>query len=597
MVFTKILRQFIQNNFHWLATLGSNSVIKGKQKRTMRFRYIPILLFSILFSACHQDFEEITDIEQNTDDPQIIITTELNGRLSDLDGNVLNDYTLDFGSSTVDINTSYFLEELNSIQKYGQYLRIQHAGEFRGFANLLLVENDINILDLYTFPKPSNSDIVIGSAFDLSPQSSIELKQLAKNSGDDYNGEIRIETIELNDPKLDRQLGNIGYDSNNQLVSLQIVDRFYFELKDNNANALKIHADRPAIYSNTYGSAELTGLFRFNEDKKRWEWISDYSEGKIRIKETGYYMLADYSSAVYLEGNLLMDGGSPLSYQEYTWNNANLNTRGQTTLSGKFLSAVPASSELEFSIGGHCGIPIESFTYSSLDTDQKEIELNIENDGEHFFNLSTEILSCDEEFSFLNAVQIKSATKDFVYAFEENLIDRWISVCSSSFEVAAYDFETDDYGPRFSWSTQILEPIDYLSKCPEHVNGFAYLTIRQDKKIYSAIRTENLGDKTILESQNGEIKFLIDGNTPGVYTEDQLNIKINDNGFGDHGYAVSCENSTQGCGITNIYVSHYEEMPGGWIRITFSGEVWMQTITPAAAGNFPIGGTILSKVN
>jgi len=116
-------------------------------------------------------------------------------------------------------------------------------------------------------------------------------------------------------------------------------------------------------------------------------------------------------------------------------------------------------------------------------------------------------------------------------------------------------------------------------------------------KIYSAIRTENLGDKTILESQNGEIKFLIDGNTPGVYTEDQLNIKINDNGFGDHGYAVSCENSTQGCGITNIYVSHYEEMPGGWIRITFSGEVWMQTITPAAAGNFPIGGTILSKVN
>lgn len=163
--------------------------------------------------------------------------------------------------------------------------------------------------------------------------------------------------------------------------------------------------------------------------------------------------------------------------------------------------------------------------------------------------------------------------------------------------MSAYNIKDGTSGPSFSWTTEIAAELSYLSNCQEHEDGYSFIKIRNDKKLYKAFSFDKEDGKTFLTAQDDALKLIVKGTDIGPYNVEELNIKIDDLNFGANGYAINCENSTQGCGIEEAFVSHYEETNDGWIRITFSGEAWMQTITPAAAGNFPIEGIILCKAN
>lgn len=585
-----------QNKFIPLATYATKSVIYRKRTLTMCLKNISFILICILFVACHQDFETEPKVEQNTEDPQVIITTEITGQVLDASGNVQDDYIMDIGLNQVVQNKRYFLEAVEAVNKKGQYIELTQADAFKGFALPLLIENDVNVLNLRFFPELESMRVDLNQNQKITPNVNILISSLKNGAGEKHTSAFNLGIRDLSDENYDWQLGSFGYDKLNSLVSLKPIQRFYFELKDDNDNSLEIDPDSPSRL--TYGGVTMhsIGLFLLDNDSKKWKLITDINNSIAQIIDDGYYMLAEYEAGIFTEGHLLLDGEA-ISYQKFRWQNPMTETEGFTSVSGKFLSVVPSNSVLIYNVIDPCNTSLRTIDYDSPDQNADDILFHIENTDGEFFNLDASILSCDEELNNQPAVNMFLDNGNYIYAFNGTDINTWLSVCSNEFEIAGYNIEEDSSGPTISWSTQTEEAIEYLSDCESHLDGFSFLKIRQDKKLYPSFEFSRVGNTTILEADGGEMKLIIQGAEIGQYNVEQLNIRINDDNFGDDGYAVNCENSSEGCGINEAYISHYEEMDSGWIRMTFSGEVWMQTITPAAAGNFPIEGTILCKAN
>jgi len=578
-----------------LATDIANYVIYKKRRLTMCFKTITIFLLTTILISCHADFEIEPKLTDNTEQPQIIVSTQITGQVADTQGNVQNDYTLDLGTNRIEQNKRYFLERVEAVNKKGQYMEIFQDGEFKGFSHLLLLENDVNILDLHFFPELETIELSNGEDFALGSDSRIRIQEVLNSNGEKFSEAIWVSHRNLSESKYDFQLGNFGYDKSNKLVSIKAVDRFHIEMKAENGETLKIDSNKPAIYNYLVNSNSL-GLFRFDQEEYAWVLEETLIDGRCNLNDAGYYMVAEFEDGVFTEGEVLLDG-TTLSYQSYAWKKEATRSVGYTSLAGKFISVVPASSELEFTALDPCKALIERLVYNSSSEHEENIVFNLENIAAQFFNLSTRVISCDTTLNQQPAIQLFSDNQSYVYAFRGEEINTWLSACNSTFDVAGYNIADDSAGPILSWNTTTDASIQYLSDCKYHTEGFSYLEIRQDKKLYPSFDFSRMGNTTILEAQTDELKFIVHGNQVGSYAVEELNIKINDSNFGNNGYAVNCENSNVGCGIQDAFVSHYEDMSNGWIRITFAGEVWMQTLAPAAAGNFPIKGTILCKAN
>ena len=133
-----------------------------------------------------------------------------------------------------------------------------------------------------------------------------------------------------------------------------------------------------------------------------------------------------------------------------------------------------------------------------------------------------------------------------------------------------------------------------LTECEELAEGYSYIQIEDDVKVYDAFFLEEAGERTILKSENEKVKFIFKGNAPGMYEEDEVNVLIDDEDFG---YYIKCENSPVGCGITEFNVTHYETNGGNGstVRVSFSGTLWMQTVSPPVADFLDIKGVIIIK--
>ena len=107
-------------------------------------------------------------------------------------------------------------------------------------------------------------------------------------------------------------------------------------------------------------------------------------------------------------------------------------------------------------------------------------------------------------------------------------------------------------------------------------------------------RLKKLMGRTSLIDPNNEMKIHFNGLSSGVYDEQSVHVFIDDEDFGPLGYSISCEQSAWGCGLDDFNVTHFEST-GGILRISFSGVMWMQTIEPPLAGNFPIEGVIVTR--
>ena len=103
-----------------------------------------------------------------------------------------------------------------------------------------------------------------------------------------------------------------------------------------------------------------------------------------------------------------------------------------------------------------------------------------------------------------------------------------------------------------------------------------------------------------MEFNAGQDQYLnlsFKGIEAGSYEDEQVNMEWKDQELGGVGYAFYCPNSTKGCGFTEFNVLEYGDSQGKWIKGTFIGELWMQTITPPIGSYKAVSGTFQVRRN
>ena len=161
--------------------------------------------------------------------------------------------------------------------------------------------------------------------------------------------------------------------------------------------------------------------------------------------------------------------------------------------------------------------------------------------------------------------------------------------------MSAYDLVSDQFGPALDWSTMTDDDLTFLSACSDFEEGFSYLKINGEEKIFNSFEVVQEGEKTILKSQDDKVRLSFRGASAKIYRDEEVNVYINDIDFGSSGYFMDCQQSVTGCGVTDFHVTHFEEGAEGWLRVSFSGTLWMQTLINPVAGNYNLEGVIMTK--
>lgn len=549
------------------------------------------LLLACLFCSCHEDIDN-TAITEDRPIPETTIEGELAGRAYDNNGEPFSDYTLIINGERLSFDAGYHYQSFTDLRKFGQIIYLEQDQEVIGFSNNLLIENDINALDIMAFPSPLSNTISGDSEFininnDLSI--GINRSQLLDNQGVNPSSDILVNHLETSAPKLLSQCGTFAYTQDMKLLVVDAINVFMIDLFSGN-NPLTIDPNNPLQLQSTVTDATL-----FYLDDERGTWIELSSGTTMPITNTGYYMLGYPAPGVYNEG-FLMKEDKAVSYvdiqSEHELDDVKRYTK--STAQGKWALVSHKNENIDLNFTTPCGDMLLSTNIFSTDADKLDIVTDL-NAALGLLPVEFELFNCAGVISDRPAIRIEADSDLRILPFLKTEVDVWIPVCDGELNVSGFDIVANIEGPKIDWRIDIPDALGYLSSCDQSENGFSLLKIRADLRMYNNANFAIEGLKTLVSGNNDRLRINYDGVGVGNYDGAQVRIFLEDFGFGNSGYRVTCENSLEGCGITELSVTHFDVNEGEWTRISFSGNLWMQTINPPQAGFFDVEGVLMHK--
>lgn len=549
------------------------------------------LFITIVATGCYKD-------EDNTQPPQIIVETEeviintsISGSVFDLEGNTISTYTILINNQVNPISSDYFLLQLEDVKKKGQTVHVFKEDKQIGIRTQLLVENDINHMEIEQHAEFEN-EIIEGSNQQIDLSKSLNLDFTNTKWTGDYNGQVVAEYVNIQEKN---SLTPVGYTNFSDLVAIDSKGGFYLKTRDNNGEPILAQEAFPIILQTSGLDANVNSLFKFDEGEEIWVLVTEFTSGDdVEILGEGYYTFANYTPGVFIEGVVLKED-KRVAYHPIQWQLTGLSNQLSATEHGKWIALLPENESVEVNLLNACNEFLQTETVDTKNEDLQGQDLIVKDNGNYQL-LDVSILDCNGNIVETPSINIRKGDFSSTYAFTEDFTNRWISVCDE-FNISAINEETGLSGPELEWSSDISGSLDVLTNCNELGAGFSYIKIRNDIEIYPSFELELVGDRSILKSQDGNIKFIFKGMEKGMYNVDEVNVLINDSDFGDKGYYIKCENSPFGCGIDHFNVTHFESSGSnsGTIRATFSGNMWMQTLSPSVAGNYDVEGVIIIK--
>lgn len=546
--------------------------------------------------GCYQDTDDSFTVVE-TQIPETIIETGVSGRVLDSDGGAMTGVSLVIDNQTYQVEDPFFFFDLKFVKKLGQPIFIDQNGKEIGMVNPLLIENDINYLDIKTFPTTNTS--VINSDNPLLSVSdeinvTIDINNIISENGTKYTDPITVDFRHTSDQDIIEQVGYYGFNAKGGLLSLENVSMFSFELFDD--SGIVLNSDGA---SHTFSILSSTSKMLLWLDKKDglWREVTTITDGEtFNLDKTGYFLIADAYDAVYNEGTVGKESLT-VAYLDYQWTDSATSEviSGKSTAKGKWATVTKPESTVNINFLSPCQQLIEEAELTVRSANHVDYEIDLE-DQENYFSVQTKVINCEGEFNQLPALTVKDDDQKFTYVFSEELIETWLPVCQESFEITGYNVADPNEGPSLDWSIYQTDNITFLSDCEEYQNGFSYLKIRDDEQIYNSLSVTVDGMITKLSEEEHRLRLNFSGTDVRNYSEEEVRIFIEDQRFGEDGYFIRCENSPLGCGIDDFKVTHFGNNNEGWLRITFGGTLWMQTIEPRLAGNFNIEGVILTKL-
>lgn len=549
-------------------------------KKQLLLSLLLIGLFGI--TACYQDSDNTPESTSTTEVPDIIINTNIHGNFTSTDGQASDNYTIEINGDSYSINQAVYSIELENAKKKNQHISVSRDGNEIAYANVSLIENDNNKINILAFPEQQSTSLSPSTnSFNLNNSIKVQLSTPITN-------EININYNHIEDRKLLDQMGRWGTDEEGNDYFLNAHSAFYIESEN-----LSLSKNPLELIIENSSSNQLS-LFHLNEGFHQWILIDQVSES-ITLPNYGYYILANSLDAIFSEGQLSFEE-LPLAFQKLNLsllNDASIDLISSST--GRWSSFLPLDIVSKLSISDPC----DNLVYQEeLIIDENSTSFNstlISEDSENLTTIKFKELNCSGEASKKPGAFINFGASDELMIFLNEEVEIALLSCGE-FTISGYDVENNFEGIKIPWDTNIEDQLDYLSVCQDYINGFSFLKINGEMEILPAFKIEKIDNKTIFSSEDENIQIIIRGEGVGSYPEDQVNFYMNDINFGANGYLMPCQNTLVGCGFDDCYISHFQEMSNGLTRITFSGNPWMQTIENPTAGYYTVEGQIITKL-
>ena len=512
----------------------------------------------LLLASCYDNSQIVTNEEIIIENPEVIITTALTGKVALTDGSILSDYIVTVGShSKVVSGPIYTTGQLPELNKNSTCIKIHKDGALRSLKTVSLIENDLNSEHLTAFINIQRKNSA-GEWKTKTEKLGIQSEVLTTG----YFGQLPVDVT------------NHGYDAVGRLLSLEVQDGFYIEgIKD---GSLTIESK----------SNDLEGVSLFKlSPKDTWVQLNWTSTGYAEGMDDGAYLLAKYEAGSHVEGSIYHQGIA-ISFQPYQINSSPITTH--TTMSGKFHTVAPMDNEASLLTMNYCGVETGSYALSNLQNQT----INTQNTEDAYHFVDIRIVGCpasDQTDMIFELDWNDNYATLFPYVNKKLLLP----ICSHDFDVIGYNYKENIRSAALPWSTEYIDQTLYLSLCEAHRSGFSYLEIGGDSKVYDVFEVVESDDKLSFTSMDNLIRLHLRDNRIGAFTTDMINIYLDDPSLGG-GYFIACENAIQGCGFNQFEVTHLDEN-NGWIRAWMKGQLWMQRNNPRTAKNFDVEGQILIK--
>lgn len=552
------------------------------------------LIIIFVFTSCYKDVDQPQELRTITEQPRTTGDSGLSGKVVLPNGDLLTDYSLVINGDSYTVENEYFYLELQNLKKQGQLIEVFQNGQLYAAAYPNILENDINQIEIQSLndfttinlEKETNT-VTMGSNIELTVNKADLINKNSNNLA--LNAELNFQVI--SDASVTGQMIQAAYNHEGQLVC---VDAEQIILIDANESGENVGLASEKLLNLQIAQSANKSLYSFNDEYGYWEFVTVITGAPIVLDRLDHLAIGNHQPGLYVEG-LVEENQRPISYIEGMNSSSSLSNKMRTTVSGRWAGFVIEGEALNQQLLNPCGLEINQRTFSTEEVIDNELTTQL-NSNESLYNLHSQVFDCDGELIERPAVVlVQGDNNNQVYVFPDKTIDSWVSVCNIDFKVGGYDLNTGEQGPVLNWNSGITDSLEYISSCQKDQNGYSYIKIRDQIRTYDPFVTNIDNGKTTISSPSDNVRISFEGAMEGEYQVQDVNIYINDEMFGPDGYYISCESAEQGCGINDFYVSHFEETADGWLRASFSGVLWMQTIEPALAGNFPIEGVILTK--
>lgn len=548
-----------------------------------------LLFISTLFlwlsttTGCYKDLDNTPEPVVVVERPDVKINTTLHGIVSNTDGDLADQYTVEVNGESFISNQDFYFMDLILANKKNQHISILKEGKELAFANVSLIENDVNKVNIKAFPEWKISSLTESENL-ISLNSSLDL--VITNPAI-----LEVEYGLIEDSETINQLGFWGTDQEENDYFLQTNTAFYFNSTSQTSgeNNLTINYN----FENITTSVDLA-IFHLNENFHQWILVENISTttGSLTLPQFGYYILANISNTTFTEGQLSYEE-LPISFQNLELTLPESKSISiKSSANGRWSSFLPTESLGILSIKNPCGLNVYEEEIVIEPDSPIHTKLNQQN-IEHIIPIDFVNIDCNEGMVPQPGVVINYGSKEETMIFPNEQVDVVVLSCGE-LTLAGYDVIANEKGAVIPWSNDIEDDLGSLCSCPDFIDGYSYIMINGEHELLPGFTVDQVDGKTIFKSVDNKIRIIIKGEGVGEYETEAVNFFIDDPNFGKDGYRMFCENSAIGCGFDDCIISHFENIGNGLNRISFSGTLWMQTIDNPTAGNYFVEGQIVS---
>ena len=559
----------------------------------MKTKLLLLVLFGFLLS-CHKDIDQISE-DEIIDPPVILVTTKFVSQTDTIIESARHATQTFAGASMPYTSFPFLVTRGNKIDRDFELITLTTQDLHQFFQVQSFIENDVNYLhwvlpDLHSFQANAseNAHLSINGNFELS----IPAASLLHIDGTPYSGNYIIEYALL-DPftfLADAIPSFVALDDHHQSLALQIKACFYISAFSESGEKLQFTSTASIGLLGT-----VTGdHWYFDTAQAAWKSNNSPMNGtRLDLGSATYYSIGVSDKPVRIKGNLHINGRlTPHQRMMITYGGVTRTI--YTTNLGAWATYLPSGQEITINVPLPCGNTFSTI-FISPDEDEFELPIGILDEGS-INSVFQGTLRNNQGGELQEAILVlDGASPGFLYSGEAAFSFN-VPICNSySLGVQGLDIATGQSGSVIHWKAADSVQVYSVFACEESRMEYLSLNISGDNKMYWDLKSSvNPQSRILIEEglaeANLDLAIFISGMMAREYSDEELNIRFEDQQLGQRGYSLYCPTSTSGCGFSKFIITHYPEAQGQWIRGYFEGNFWIKTFHPLTAGYKPVRG-------